>query len=245
MKTTSVFLLLCATLLLAACRGRESMASRSAQAYQKAMQTGTPLGGDGHGGHAPATPDHAAMGHAATGQPADHAAMAHAATGQPADHAAMGHGAAEQPADHAAMGHGMPDQAGMRPGTEPASQQHGEHTGTQQPGHAGHTTAQQTPMQQQPAQMDHAAMGHAAAPPAASAGQRTFPISEPPASSREMGQLRPSSTLSSDPQDAPAPSAVGEARKAAAAAAGGHAGHEQTQPPPQDQPPAHDHGSGR
>jgi hypothetical protein len=236
MKTTFVFLLLCVTLLFAACRGRESMASRSAQAYEKAMQTGTPIGGDGHGGHAaPATPDHAAMGHTTAGQPPDHAAMGH----QTMDHAAMGH----QTMDHAAMGQDMPGHAGMAHGAEPGREEHAAHAASQQPEHAGHAMTQQTPMQQQPAQMDHAAMGHAAAPPAASAGQRTFPISESPASSREMGQLRPSSTLSSDPQDAPAPSAVGEARKAAAAAAGGHGGHEQTTPP-QDQPQSHDHGSG-
>lgn len=189
------FLLLAVTLLFAACRVRESMASRSAKAYDEAIRTATPIGGDGHGSPAaaPTVIDHAAMGHAVAAQPADHAAMRHAVPGERADHAAMGHAAAERPAEHAAMAH------------------------------APQTTA---------APMDHASMGHAAAPAPTRAGQRTFPISEAPASSGAMAQLRPSSTLSTDAQDAPAPSAVSEANKAAAAASGAHAGHGEQQRPP-------------
>jgi hypothetical protein len=211
----TAFLLLSATLLFAACRGKESMASRGAKAYDEAVRADSPIGGETHGGHAaPTTPtptatDHAAMGHAVAAEPAGHAAMGHAAPGQPADHAAMGHAAAGQPAGHAAMGH-----AAAPPGAA-----------TAQPQHAGHTTAQQMPTPQPAPQMDHAAMGHAAAPPPATAGQRAFPIGEAPLRSGEIAQLRPSSTLSSDPQDAPAPSAVSEANKAAAATSGGHAGH--------------------
>lgn len=217
MKTTFLLLLLSAPLLFAACRGRESMASKSAQAYEKAVQAGLPIGGDGHGDHAVAAAP-------------DHAAMEHASMGQPSDHAAMGH----QTMEHATSG-GMRGHAGM-----------GHEAQAQQPEHAGHAMTQPTPTDQQPhqpAQMDHAATGHAAAPPA-SAGQRAFPISEAPASSREMAQLRPSSTLSSDPQDAPALTAVGEAQKAAAAATTPHARHAQPQPS-QEEPRSHDHGSER
>ncbi len=116
-----------ATLLLATCGGKQSMASKSAAAYREAQAKGTPVGERSHGGHA-ATPDgslttstdHAGMSeaeHAATPD-MDHSTMAdmgHAQEGM--QHKKAPHGPHDQktpsdasptPMEHGAMQHGMP-----------------------------------------------------------------------------------------------------------------------------------------
>ncbi|MGZ5443071.1 MAG: heavy metal-binding domain-containing protein [Thermoanaerobaculia bacterium] len=84
-------------LLLAACGGKDTMASKSAAAYREAQTKGTPVeGGDAHGhdhGSVPADP----------ATPTDHAAHAAAtATASALDHSAMEHGSATT--DHSAHG---------------------------------------------------------------------------------------------------------------------------------------------
>ena len=137
-------LLVALPLLVVACGGDETMASKSAAAYREAQAKGTPVaGGHEHGGHeaATATSGTAAMDHTAHGTAADpHAGHDMSAAGgadhgahgamSATDHAAMGHGMAAGAMDHAAMGHGTPAA-----------------------GHAGHTRTGAT---------DHAAMGHGA-----------------------------------------------------------------------------------
>ena len=83
--------LMSAALLLAACGGKQTMASKSAAAYREAQAKGVPVTGGHEHGHemeAPATSTAAEMEHAAM----DHSTM---------DHAAMNHSA------HAAMQHDM------------------------------------------------------------------------------------------------------------------------------------------
>src|SRR5687768_11642636 len=106
MKNYWIGALLCA-FLVAACGGKETMASKSADAYREAVAKGTPVGGgDGHAHHAPATTtsspavDHSTMDHSAHGAtaPDSHAGMDHSAQGAAtADHSQ--HSAAS--ADHA------------------------------------------------------------------------------------------------------------------------------------------------
>src|SRR5688572_13247072 len=97
-------------LLLAACGGNESVASRSAAAYREAQAKGTPVaGGHQHGGQHAAAPtgatpemDHAA--HGGSEMPSGaHAAMGHgtARSGAATDHATMGHGTTKGQAGHA------------------------------------------------------------------------------------------------------------------------------------------------
>jgi hypothetical protein len=64
-----------------------------------------------------------------------------------------------------------------------------------------------------PAAVDHAAMGHGTPTPAAS----------PEAASSTARAGQPAMTLERDPLDAPAPTSVRDAQRAAAAAASGHA----------------------
>lgn len=116
-----------ATLLLAACGGKQSMASKSAAAYREVQAKGTSVGESSHGGHAAtsdgsltSSTDHTGMSetdHSAA--PAmDHSTMAgmrHAQTGMQDEKAPHGqHGrktpgdASPTPMDHGAMQHGMP-----------------------------------------------------------------------------------------------------------------------------------------
>lgn len=122
---------------LIGCGKKESVASKSAAAFQEARKRGETFEGEGHshGGHvamAPGGGPSEPMQHeAATGEE-HHAGHAAAGGGSPADHSAMGHGAGQ----HA--GHGSP--AGDRPAAA------GHDHGAMQPdapgqSHAGHSAS--------------------------------------------------------------------------------------------------------
>lgn len=109
-----------ATLLLAACGGKQSMASKSAAAFREAQAKGTPAGEPSHGGHA-ATPD----GSLTTST--DHAEMSemeHAATPD-MDHSTMeGMGHAQPGMQHERAPHGQHGQK-TPSGTSPTPMEHG------------------------------------------------------------------------------------------------------------------------
>jgi hypothetical protein len=200
-------------IVLAACGGRETMASKSAAAYRDAEAKGVPITADDHGGHAVAetatSESHAGMDHGAMNDSAGHSGMS------AADHAAMGH-TSSPTMDHAAMGHGA------------SAAQHAGHNMGATMDHPGHTTA---------SPMDHAAMGHGATPPPTSvatgphaghAMEGDAPVApsvtiRPPTSSAEIAKTEPAATLRPDPFDAPVPVSVSEAQKATTAPA--HSGH--------------------
>jgi hypothetical protein len=154
-------------LLALACGGKESVASKSAAAYDEAKAKGVAVGGGhehggheagaatetGHAAHTSATDAHAghdmtagstAMDHSAHGTTGavDHAAMGHGTSGGAAmDHSAYG---APGAVDHAAMGHGTAANAHAGHGTaRGAATDHAAHR-------SGGNAA------------DHAAMGHGA-----------------------------------------------------------------------------------
>ena len=194
-------------MMLGACGGKQTMASKSAAAYDEARKKGLPVSAGEHGGReagtaaepppagsAPASEhgsmpgmDHSHMsgmqhggGNKSQHEMAgmDHSSMAGM------DHAQMGgmqHGSAGQPHDMSAMQHGS--MAGM---------QHGSMTNMQ------HGSAAQLAI-------------------------------APPTSNSAIAQTQPASTLRQDEFDAPAPSAVDEAAKAAG-----------VKPPP-PKPPSHEH----
>jgi hypothetical protein len=157
-------------ILFAGCGGEDSVASRSAKAYDEAKRKGTPVGGGhDHADHkatpaASSTSDHSAhagMDHSsnAGGAPhhegmthgagaGDHSAMGHEATA--VDHSAMGHAAA---GDHSAMGHEATavDHSAMGHGATQSGHSAMKH-GSAARGHS--TMAHGTPS------VDHSAMGH-------------------------------------------------------------------------------------
>jgi hypothetical protein len=226
-------------LLTAACGGEQSVASKSAAAYEEAKAKGIEVArGHEHGGHAatenaaetdhaahgttgaaPAAMDHSAHGAATTS--VDHAAMGHSSAGSnaPMDHAAMGHGTITHSGttEHSAMDHGTSGSA-----TDHAAMGHGaaadSHSGQNAPdAHAQHGVAM-------PA-TQHAGMQHNAQSPA-HAEHATPPVTNVatvPRSNTEIRGVQPSETLRADAFDAPAASSVSEAAKAAQA--GGHEGH--------------------
>jgi len=253
-----------AALLLAACGGKETMASKSAAAYHEAQAKGTPVGaGNGHDhGGAAASASSPTMDHGATA-PADHAAMGHG-TGAEA-HA--GHSGGADPAttqhlsqDHSA--HGVAPTHAQH-GATPASAhaQHGAATSSTHPGMQHDAATHATPGQSSTSQMDHSQ--HAgmprptSTPPADSHAQHQQPAGAPPhaghgptqpaaglpgivldvpTSNAEIARTQPSKTLQPDDFDAPARISVAEARKAAG---GEHDGHG-TPSPPADPHAGHD-----
>jgi hypothetical protein len=188
-------------MVLGACTERETMASKSAQAYRQAQAKGVaPTSESGHGhdtakaGYTTAAPDHSA--HGAHGA-ATNTAMDHGAHGAP-DHAAHGasnergsshtaHAAQDDNSDHAAMQHTSPSTATTR---------------------ADHSTAQAGGEATQHGAMQHGAMQHGA--------PQAMPLRiAVPSSSSEMAAVRPDATLRPDDFDAPARISVAEAAKAA------------------------------
>ena len=193
--------------VIVACGGKQTMASKSAAAYDEARKKGLPVSAGEHGGHEagtaaePASPASAAASEHGSMPGMDHSGMPgmrdsggnksqHEMAGMDhssmagMDHAQMSgmqHGSAGQPHDMGAMQHGS--MAGM---------QHGSMTNMQ----------------------------HGSAAPLAIA---------PPTSNSAIAQTQPASTLRQDEFDAPAPSAVDEAAKAAG-----------VKPPP-PKPPSHEH----
>src|SRR5512134_2233524 len=84
-----------------ACEGRQTVASRSAAAYDEAQRKGIPVqGGGGHSGaHAPAS-DHKEPGPGAVDEPHGPGSAHHAGGAEP------GHSEPSRPAERAPTGHG-------------------------------------------------------------------------------------------------------------------------------------------
>jgi heavy metal-binding protein len=132
-------LLVALAVLLAACGGKQTMASRSAAAFREAGTKDVPVASDrGHVHEQPVATD--------TSQTAAHAG--HATT--PADHAAMGHAPAAGPS-HA--GH-----SAARPGAASHSEHRPSNATSAPPQHDQHAAAEKP--------MDHGAMAHGSAPAA-------------------------------------------------------------------------------
>jgi hypothetical protein len=199
-------MLLVLSLAVAACGGKESVASKSADAYRDAQTKGTPAGGGHEHGGPAATATTAEVDHSAHGTSAGTmATMDHSAHGTGTDpHAGMHHGAGS---NGAAMDHSAHGAAGAHAETGGhAAMDHG----TTADAHAGHDAL--------------------AATPAAAHAQHRMPqpavqtVSAAPLSNAEMQRIRPAATLSGDAFDAPAPLSVSEAAKAAQG--GSHEGHQ-------------------
>lgn len=222
---------------LSGCGGEESVASKSAAAFEEAQKRGETFGGEGHGhGASPAGGENAEP---APAQPAEageehsgHGAAAPAAAGE--DHG--GHGVAAAPSTggmqhetaaegmdhgaHGAAGSGAQPSTGHEAGAHAGGQgaqrsgsTRTEASGTGQEGHAGHGPATQAPAGQT-GQTGHA--GHSAA----GGGTPARPGEDLPA--QPAGILRPDSV------DAPAATSVLDARRSAEmnqAMSGGHGGH--------------------
>ena len=213
------------SLLLFACSGEKTTASKSNDALREAQAKGVTVTG-GHEHHGAGAPESAqgvqssapSHQHETSAMTMDHSAMAHGsgATTPPAhqhgtaaqtmNHEAMNHEAMNHATmDHAAMDHGAMDHGD-------AAAQHQQHTAAAKP-------------------VDHAAMGHmtdhsahsgstgATPAPIASATAHQHGAPAAPAGTRSDDTTR---GLQQDAFDAPAPASVAEAAKARG---GEHAGH--------------------
>ncbi|MDP9190788.1 MAG: hypothetical protein M3P06_03695 [Acidobacteriota bacterium] len=219
-------------MILGACTDRQTMASKSAEAYREAQAKGAVPGGEGGHGHhsaeaslANAAPDHAAhgVGGAATNTGVDHAA--HGAT----DHAAQAasnergsphaaHAAPGASTDHAAMQHGSSAAGHGQQASTSTAMTHEKHSAAQAAGgatqHGAHGATQHGA---------HGATQHGATQPT--------PLRvAAPLSSSEMAAVRPDATLQPDDFDAPSRISVAEAAKAGGseshgAAPAAHRGH--------------------
>lgn len=235
-------------LFLPACGGKQTVASKSADAFREAQKKGTPIGGEGHGGHSAGGDDHGAM----TDSAGDHSTM----TGMEHSTATAGSQDGTAGMDHSKMQQGQstgrnhPTMAGMVQSTTTASSQDGmaamDHSKMNMGGQDKAAAMQHgNPQQgQQPmAGMDHGrmpGMQHGA-------GAARSVVMSAPTTSAEMQQLRPEATLRADDFDAPVPISVSEAMKAqgggdemsgiAPVAATDHSQHGQTAPatPPRTQ----------
>jgi hypothetical protein len=234
-----------------ACGSKQTMASKSAAAYDQATKKGIPIESGEHGGHSaePATPtatpenrsmpamDHEAMaGMDHAHMPAmDHSPMpgmqhSTAATGAH-DMARMDHGAMAA-MDHSKMP-GMPHGGSGAVAHDMAAMVH-----SAMPGMAHGSTAGMQPGGSMAAMPGMQHESPAAAPMTLA----------PPTSNAEIAQTQPAATLRPDVFDAPAPTAIEEAAKGAS---GMSHPMEMTspapppqQPPPQPQSTHHHHGVG-
>lgn len=177
---------LCAALLAlgaASCGGRQSVASKSAAAYENARKTGVAVSGDHHHG--------------------GHATEATTTTGEEHSMTGMHHGEAPMPEmDHGAMSgkqHAGMDHHAM-PGMQHASTTHGEMHGMQHGEMSGMAHGSMPEMQ-------HSEMHHPAASP------NVAVVAEAPRTNSAMAEVRPEATLRTDDFDAPAPIAQSEAAK--------------------------------
>ena len=240
-RTLTRVVALIAAIGVAGCGGKQTMASKSAAAFDEAKKKGIPIAAGEHGGHSaePGTK------HAGVATDTGHSTMTmNHSTMTGMDHGAMpGMDHSQMPhADHAkmdgmdhsgmaGMDHSKMDHSnmpGMQHGSsgagahEMAGMDHSKMPGMQHgsPGSGGH---------------DRAAMGHAAMPGmdhSKMAGMQhgsstTAPlVIAPPTTNAAIAQTQPAATLRADDFDAPAPAAIDEAKKTA-------------QPPPE-----HHHGNG-
>ncbi|HEV7242041.1 MAG TPA: heavy metal-binding domain-containing protein [Thermoanaerobaculia bacterium] len=237
-------LLFGSVLLAAACGREQSVASKSAAAYEEAKAKGIAVGGGhdhengGHGAEQPATTE-TAVDHSAHGTAADaHAGMNHGSTstGGAMDHSA--HDGSVAAVDHMAMGHGATEHSGRTTaGADRGA--HDAHAGMQhEPARPAGDAHAQHQQQAAAAHAQHGAMQHGTTPTAMQHGAHsvttapTSPAAVAPRSNSDMQLVRPASTLQPDAFDAPAAASVAEAAKASQG--GGHEGHGTRGPAPVD-----------
>jgi hypothetical protein len=199
--TVAIALLACAV-FSAACSRRQTVASKSAAAYDEAVEKGLPIG-SGHGGH----------GHGAVGSPSgEEAPDAGARPTSGMDHA--DHSASAGGEDHSMAGMEHSKTGGRDPGSVPAM----DHSKM-----AGHD-------RESSADGDHEMDGDHSRMMAGAGKHHTAETEHPekpapassfmeaPHSNAEVVQLDPAATLRQDGLDAAAPGSVAEARKAGGAA---------------------------
>lgn len=236
---------LLAAIAVIACGGKQTMASKSAAAYDEAKKKGIPIVSGEHGGHSAEGAAEPPASDAATGT--DHATMPEMDHGAMAgmDHSkmtGMDHATMEG-MDHskmAGMTHGSsaagsPDMAGMdhskMPGMQPGASGAAAHdmSGMDHSAMPGMTQGSMTGMQHS---------GSMAGMPGMQHGSPTAEpiVIAPPTSNAAIAQTRPAATLRADEFDAPAPAAVEEASKAAS-----DMSHSMEATPKSPAPPQHDH----
>ena len=223
------------TLFIAACGGKETVASKSAAAFREAQQKGTLPSGDAHGGHAAGEAatatdhstmtgmDHSTMTDAGAMAGMDHATVTGGGQGAMAgmDHAnmpGMQRGQSMAGMDHSQMKRGQSmagmDHSQMQRGQAAAGMDHSRMQHGQQP-MAGMDHSNMPGMQQRgTAQQAVAGMDHSNMPGMQHGTTGAPVVTPPPTSNAEIQRLRPASTLKNDPFDMPAQSAVAETEKA-------------------------------
>jgi len=231
--------------MLAGCGARQTMASKSAAAYDEAMKKGIPISAGEHGGHSvesvatqPAA-DHASMpGMDQTAMPG----MPHKATAARTHDMAGMNRSAMAGMDHAKMP-GMQHQATADGTHDMAGMDHAKMPGTQHQAVAAGMNNM--------AGMNHSAMNgmDPSKMPGMQHGAMAAPVKEikPPTTNAAIAQTQPAATLRADGFDAPAATSIKEAAKAASSKS--HSmeetvpkEHEQHAPQP---PSLHrDHGNG-
>lgn len=244
-------LLMTMPMTLFACGGRQTMASRSAAAYDEATKKGIPAASGEHGGHIAEAATQAQDGTSASA--ADQTAMSGMdhTTKTGMDHDAMKRMDHPQTRtqDHgqmSAMEHSkMQSGKSAAPRHDMAEMDQGSMSGMQH----GQSAAASHSM----AGMDHASMPAVA--PASMEGMQhgsaTPPavVAMPPTSNASIAQIQPAATLRADEFDAPSPDAIAEAAKGAAGMSHSTDGANPAQPDrhaPQPPPPPehHHHGKG-
>jgi hypothetical protein len=229
---------LLAAVAIVACGGKQTMASKSAAAFDEAEKKGIPIATGEHGGHsteAGAEPSADTVttvsGHAAMPR-MDHGAMAGM------DHSkmpGMKHASSAAGAhDMAGMDHskmlGMKHDSAAAGAHDMAGMDHSKMAGMQ-PGASGAATHDM-------AGMDHSAMpgmshGSMTGMPHQSPAAAPIVIA-PPTSNAAIAQTQPAATLRADEFDAPAPAAIEEAAK-------GASGMSHSMTPKSPAPPPHEH----
>lgn len=234
--------LLAGAVLAGACARRQTVASKSAAAYDEAVERGLPIG-SGHGGHG-----HGAVGSHSGDEPSD--TGANPMSGM--DHA--DHAASANADDHSMAGMDHSKMGGREAGAVPAvnhstmaghdressvnqdrTKMDGDHSKMMASAGKHQKAGTEHPVQpaRDPSSME---AGKPAAPPA---GDRPLGA---PGSNAEIVELDPAATLRPDGLDAPAPRSVAEAQKAGG---GAHSGHDGAADAPADPapaaPPGHDH----
>jgi hypothetical protein len=258
--------LACGTALLAAigvvaCGGKQTMASKSAAAYDEARKKGIPIEAGEHGGHT-AEPEGAATTSAETApMPGmDHSAMAgmdhskmpgmqHGASGS-AGHEMAGMDHSKMPGmKRDTAGSGAHDMASMDQSAM-AGMDHSKMPGMQHGSAAGGTHDMAGMNHSAMPGMEHGSMPGiqhgatmAAMPGMPNGSQTAAPIAiAPPTSNAAIAQTQPGATLRPDEFDAPAPAAVDEAAKAASGM--NHSMEHMTPKSPAPQPPSKHHPDG-
>ena len=233
--------LLASAVLAGACSRRQTVASKSAAAYDEAVEKGLPIG-SGHGGHR-----HGAVGSPSGEETPDAAAnpmsgmdhVDHSPSVGADDHSMTGIDASKidgrdrgsVPAmDHSSMaGH---DRAARANGDH--SKVDGEHS--KMTGSGNHPTAETEHFEKTAPDSSSMEAGREAVPPGSGSSL------EAPDPNAEIVELDPAATLRQDGLDAPAPRSVSEAQKAGVAAHSDHGGAKDAPADPAPgAPPSNDH----